>query len=86
MFSLYEIGIESNWVNSAGPFTLINPTIIAKSIELISLWDDCMSFPFIMVRKQRHASVSVKFVDDQGKEHIWEVIECVWVKLEACLS
>lgn len=57
----------------SGPFTLINPTIISKSDELISLWDDCMSFPFIMVRKQRHASVSVQFVDDKGKSYIWEV-------------
>ncbi|XP_037037991.1 peptide deformylase-like [Bradysia coprophila] len=73
-----QIGVNQRFLAinmGKGPFTLINPTIIYKSAELISLWDDCMSFPFIMVRKQRHASVGVKFVDDQGKEHIWENLD-----------
>ncbi|KAJ6649167.1 Peptide deformylase [Pseudolycoriella hygida] len=58
-----------------GPFTLINPTITFKSEKLISLWDDCMSFPFLLVRKQRHASVSVKFVDDEGVTHEWKDLD-----------
>jgi hypothetical protein len=30
-----------------------------------------MSFPFLMVRVRRHAHVSVRFEDEDGREHLW---------------
>ena len=36
------------------------------------MWDDCMSFPFMLVKVMRYNSISVKFSDAKGKEHFWE--------------
>jgi peptide deformylase len=50
-----------------GPFTLINPEITWCSPETFTMWDDCMSFPFVLVRVRRHRAISVRFLDDQGQ-------------------
>lgn len=50
-----------------GPFTLINPEITWSSPETFTMWDDCMSFPFLLVRVRRHRAVSVRFLDDEGQ-------------------
>ena len=49
-----------------GPFTIINPVIEWKSDSLITLWDDCMSHPDILVRVQRSSSISISFTDASG--------------------
>lgn len=51
---------------------LFNPEIVYKSEELITMWDDCFSFPNVMVRLKRHKCVSVKFLNEEGSEELWE--------------
>ncbi len=46
---------------------LINPTITKKSKKKFTLWDDCFSFPDILVKLERHYSIEVKFTDEAGK-------------------
>jgi peptide deformylase len=58
-----------------GPLTLINPSITWRSAQCFTLWDDCMSFPQLLVRVQRHASVSVQWTDDDGTERHWERLD-----------
>ena len=53
------------------PFTLCNPIIMDQSEETFSLWDDCMSFPDLMVRLRRFESVSLKYWDVDGNEFEW---------------
>jgi peptide deformylase len=65
-----QIGIlkQMIFVNTsefAGP--LINPVITWASDEKFELWDDCFSFPDLMVRVSR--SIKIK-VDYQDKENI----------------
>ena len=55
--------------------TLYNPEIIERSAECVTLWDDCFSFPDIMVRVSRHASVCVTFHDDIGVQKTWNCTE-----------
>jgi len=55
-----------------GPFTLVNPEITWRSTRTHTLWDDCMSFPMLLVRVQRHASISLRFWDETGKCQEWE--------------
>jgi peptide deformylase len=31
------------------------------------MWDDCMSFPGLLVRLRRHGSVSLRFFDAEGQ-------------------
>ncbi|MDR3718129.1 MAG: peptide deformylase [Bryobacteraceae bacterium] len=47
-------------------YELINPEIGRRSPELFELWDDCFSFPNLMVRLQRHASVHLKYQNRDG--------------------
>lgn len=51
---------------SFGPAPLINPEIVRASRELMELWDDCFSFPDLLVRVRRHVEVDVRYTDEQG--------------------
>ena len=46
---------------------LINPRIIQRSSKKFTLWDDCFSFPDILVQVVRNYSIMVSFKDESGK-------------------
>ena len=46
---------------------LINPSIVRRSREKFRLWDDCFSFPDILVKVSRHTAVTVAYQDAAGK-------------------
>jgi peptide deformylase len=45
---------------------LINPEIVWASTQTMELWDDCFSFPDLMVRVSRAAQVRVEYLDERG--------------------
>jgi peptide deformylase len=45
------------------PVILINPIIDILSADMFEIWDDCMSFPDIMVKVKRHKKCHVAFKD-----------------------
>ena len=45
------------------PYELINPEYVEQSQETFELWDDCFSFPNLMVRLRRHQAVRVRYQD-----------------------
>lgn len=45
---------------------LVNPQIVWASESQIELWDDCFSFPELMVRVSRAAQIRVDYQDDRG--------------------
>ena len=47
-------------------FELINPAFSWRSPEMFELWDDCFSFPDLMVRLQRHQRVRLRHQDPEG--------------------
>lgn len=51
------------------PTALVNPVLSSLSEALVELWDDCMSFPNLLVRLQRHAMCDITFRDLEWKEH-----------------
>jgi peptide deformylase len=53
-----------------GPAPLINPQIIHTSQEMMELWDDCFSFPDLMVRVRRHVEIDVAYADESGKQQL----------------
>lgn len=53
-----------------GPAPLINPQIVRSSSEMMELWDDCFSFPELMVRVRRHVEIEVSFTDENGQAQI----------------
>lgn len=56
------------------PEVIVNPEIVWTSDERMTLWDDCMCFPEMLVRVERHASISVRFTDMTGKSHLKEAL------------
>jgi len=54
----------------SGP--LINPEIVWESRERFQLWDDCFSFPDIMVRVERARRVRVDYRDERGLKQTLE--------------
>lgn len=48
----------------SGP--LINPEITWSSDSRFELWDDCFSFPDLMVRVSRATQIRVEYQDDRG--------------------
>lgn len=51
---------------------LINPEISWSSDARMELWDDCFSFPDLMVRVSRAAQIRVDYLDDRGRQQTLE--------------
>ena len=62
-----------------GPFLVVNPEITFRSEPRFTLWDDCMSFPWLMVRLRRHVQIDLTFQNERG-----DLVE--WNKLELAIS
>lgn len=53
--------------------TMINPVISRLSDEMMELWDDCMSFPNLLVRVKRHQSCTLTFRDPEWNLAQWRL-------------
>ena len=45
------------------PEVMINPELSDLSDEMIELWDDCMSFPNLLIKVRRHKTLKITFRD-----------------------
>ena len=59
-------------------YCLRNPEYEYQSAEKFTMWDDCFSFPDLLVRLERSAAVRVRYWNDAG--------ETVMVEAEGALS
>jgi peptide deformylase len=55
------------------PVVFINPELVDLSDELFELWDDCMSFPNLLVKVKRHQSLTIKYLDEQWRPQEWRM-------------
>jgi len=46
---------------------LVNPVVVWGDDRRLELWDDCMSFPDLMVRVKRVGGIRVEYLDTRGK-------------------
>ena len=51
---------------------LVNPEIVWMSDARMELWDDCFSFPDLMVRVSRARRIRVEYQDERGAEQAIE--------------
>jgi peptide deformylase len=51
----------------ADPWPLINPEIISRGEEKITVWDGCLSFLSIFVQVERHREITVRYQNLQGQ-------------------
>lgn len=59
----------------AWPQVILNPEFIQVSDETDELWDDCMSFPNLLVRVRRHRNLTLWFRDEHWQPHTWTVTD-----------
>src|ERR1700741_609522 len=57
------------YVEMDRPWPLINPEIVEIGTEDFSVWDDCFSFPSLLVRIQRAYRIRVRYQDMKGETH-----------------
>src|SRR5690242_5500420 len=56
------------FLNVGEPHALLYPTIVSRGEEQMELWDDCFSFPDLMVRVRRATEIKVRYQDEHGAE------------------
>jgi peptide deformylase len=49
------------YMNIDKPIVFINPILDVLSADMFELWDDCMSFPEILVKVKRHKKCHIAF-------------------------
>lgn len=70
-----QIGVMKRlvYLHTDRPRVLINPALTGPSAATFDLWDDCMSFPHLLVRVRRHRAVTVNYTDEQWQPQTWAV-------------
>jgi peptide deformylase len=61
-----QLGIMKRlvYMNIDEPVIFINPELTGLSDGMFELWDDCMSFPNLLVKVNRHRSLTLKYLDE----------------------
>jgi len=67
-------------LNIDQPVALMNPVLSDLSEEMFEVWDDCMSFPNLLVKVKRHKRLTLKFLDINWKKQVWH-LEGDWAEL-----
>ena len=60
-------------INTGKPQLMINPVIEYSSDEMMEVWDDCMSFPNLLVKVKRHKRITISFLDFDMKAQVWNL-------------
>lgn len=70
-----QIGLQKRiiCVNIDKPLELINPHISYFSKEMFAIWDDCMSFPNLLVKVKRHKKITIDYFDMNWEKHSWQL-------------
>jgi len=55
------------------PVVFINPEFTQLSAEMFELWDDCMSFPNLLVKVRRHKSLTINYFDEHWQTQVWRM-------------
>lgn len=67
-----QLGIMKRliYMNIDKPVVFINPEFTFLSEEKFEVWDDCMSFPNLLVKVNRHQNATISYLDEywQPKE------------------
>jgi peptide deformylase len=52
------------YMNIGKPMVFMNPVYEYQSDEMFDLWDDCMSFPNLLVKVSRHKNISISYYNE----------------------
>jgi peptide deformylase len=70
-----QIGLLKRIVcyNVDEPIVMYNPSLSNLSKEKFELWDDCMSFPNLLVKVRRHKSCTLTFYNSNWELQKWDL-------------
>ena len=68
-----QIGLMKRIIclNIDKPLAMINPELTDLSKEMFEVWDDCMSFPNLLVKVMRHKKLTLTFYDINWQKQTW---------------
>ncbi|AKD55756.1 peptide deformylase [Spirosoma radiotolerans] len=72
-----QLGIMKRliYLNVDRPMVILNPEFVSVSTETDDLWDDCMSFPNLLVRVRRHRQLTMNYRDEHWQPQSWNVTD-----------
>lgn len=70
-----QLGIMKRviYMNIDKPVVFINPVLEELSADMFELWDDCMSFPNLLVKVSRHQAITVNYLDENWEPRQWKM-------------
>jgi len=70
-----QLGIMKRliYMNIDKPVVFINPELKNLSTEMFELWDDCMSFPNLLVKVKRHKHLTIQYLDEKWQPQEWQM-------------
>jgi len=70
-----QLGIMKRlfYLNLDRSYIIINPELQNLSAAKFELWDDCMSFPNLLVKVARHESLTLNYLDENWKKQSMDV-------------
>lgn len=70
-----QIGIQKRIIvlNIDKPIAIYNPILEFPENEMFSLWDDCMSFPNLLVKVNRYRKCRLSFKDQEWNAQSWDL-------------
>ena len=70
-----QIGVMKRlfYIHTDRPVVVVNPVLKDLSAEKFELWDDCMCFPNLLVRVERHVSLTLEYLDESWRPQEWRV-------------
>jgi peptide deformylase len=60
-------------MNTDKRVAMINPELSNLSPEMFEIWDDCMSFPNLLVKVMRHRKLTISFFDLNWEHQTWNL-------------
>ncbi|HQU71023.1 MAG TPA: peptide deformylase [Calditrichia bacterium] len=74
-----QLGIMKRliYIDLGQPRIIINPEMDGLSEEMFELWDDCMSFPNLLVRVKRHRHLTLRYRDQDWVPREWQAADDV---------
>jgi peptide deformylase len=73
-----QIGIKQRFIAlnlESNPQLIVNPEITWTSQDKFTMWDDCMSFPGLLVKLERYKSISLSFQNENGEYEEWNNLD-----------
>jgi peptide deformylase len=72
-----QIGLMKRIIclNTDNRVAMINPELLDLSADMFEVWDDCMSFPNLLVKVMRHKKLTLTFYDSSWQKQTWHLAD-----------